>query len=741
LKAQDVESDAINERTTGYLNIDEPYNNQWELIRDFMSMLDIRLYYLYKYHMWVGPENGLQNMLGLVVSREEFEYNLSKAAESVVGGELSADEIEEIEAIERYFKIRLQKTKKLKTDIPVMGLIIKFGLDTFEINCLLLGFSILIEKKYEKIFTYLQDDISKKQPTLETVIHIFAKPCDNAADYFQYFAYNSVLFQFLIESGEGEAFFNHKLSLRRSIVEYLLRGGQTNRNSTELFDNNQGIDKMQMGFDAAKRLDSVVSPLAEIGSTNAVIVFMQGQEGSGRRFQVCHEACRQKSKCLFADLKAILGSGENFQESLYDVLCESIFEQAYLCFYHFEVLLDEDMVKEIHIMVSVLNSSIRYLCGTLFILSENEWKETGLSNGFVKVDVILPPADENERLSLWSYYAENLTIGDDISLEEFASKFRFTPGQIKSSVMQAAGLCGIHGKPIDSATLHRCCYAQVVMRLDTLASRVTPAYDWDDLILPREQINSLKDACNHVKYRHKVFHEWGYSRKIAYGTGLSMLFSGPPGTGKTMAAQVVANNLHMEMYKIQLSQIVSKYIGETEKNLRLVFNEAKNANCILFFDETDALFGKRSEVKDAHDRNANIEVAYLLQQMEEYDGVIIMATNLLQNIDAAFMRRINFVIQFPFPDAEIRVEIWNKMLDANVPVSSDVNIDFMARQFQVAGGNIKNIVLQAAFLAAADDSPVTMAHLLKSAVNEQRKSNIIIVKEDLREYADLIFKE
>jgi SpoVK/Ycf46/Vps4 family AAA+-type ATPase len=206
-----------------------------------------------------------------------------------------------------------------------------------------------------------------------------------------------------------------------------------------------------------------------------------------------------------------------------------------------------------------------------------------------------------------------------------------------------------------------------------------------------------------------------------------------------MAAQVVTNQLHMQMYKIQLSQIVSKYIGETEKNLRQVFTEAKNANCILFFDEMDALFGKRSEVKDSHDRHANIETAYLLQQMEEYDGVVLMATNLLQNIDEAFMRRINFVISFPFPDVSTRKRLWQKLLDTPAPKSEDIDYDFLAENFKIAGGNIKNCVLHAAFLAAAENAEISMRHIVSSVVSEQRKNNVVVLREDLKEYADLVF--
>ncbi|MCH5200005.1 MAG: ATP-binding protein [Oscillospiraceae bacterium] len=217
-----------------------------------------------------------------------------------------------------------------------------------------------------------------------------------------------------------------------------------------------------------------------------------------------------------------------------------------------------------------------------------------------------------------------------------------------------------------------------------------------------------------------------------------MLFSGPPGTGKTMAAQVIANRLKMRLYKVCISQVVSKYIGETEKNLSRIFTEAKNADCILFFDETDALFGKRTEVKDSHDRHANIETAYLLQQMEEYDGVILMATNLVQNIDEAFMRRINFVVSFPFPDTETRRLLWKKLLDAKAPVAEDVDIDFLAEGFRLAGGSIKNCVINAAFSAAAEGKPIGMRHLLTGIVTEQQKNGIVVLKEDLRQYADLL---
>ena len=286
--------------------------------------------------------------------------------------------------------------------------------------------------------------------------------------------------------------------------------------------------------------------------------------------------------------------------------------------------------------------------------------------------------------------------------------------------------------------MHRCCYGQEVHKLGKLASQIPPAHNWDDVVLPEEQKRLMRHACGHIRFQHQVYYDWGFDAKISYGRGLSILFAGAPGTGKTMCAQVIANQLDMELYKINLSQIVSKYIGETEKNLRAVFTEAKNAGCILFFDECDALFGKRSEVKDSHDRNANVEVAYLLQQLEEHDGVCILATNLIGNIDAAFMRRITYVVHFPFPDPKAREQIYRRLIPPSAPCEEDIDWEFIAEKFELSGGHIKNIVLSAAFMAAAEGEAISMRHLLRAAVNEMKKNEIVVVREQLREYADLL---
>jgi len=466
------------------------------------------------------------------------------------------------------------------------------------------------------------------------------------------------------------------------------------------------------------------------------LTILKGPEGVGKRFLLKHAMRELEKTCLFVDVRQI---EEDLQQGVRQAMMLAAVTGSGLCFYHVEAVLtgEQPPLPAFEQALSEAPASL----GVIFLLTEETYRASGLADRFIISTFELDVPDEAERARLFAGYMKKFRPEPELSIKELAVKFHFVPGQIKNAVRQAEGLTELGGDAeISAETMHRCCYNQVVHKLDSLAARVAPAYSWEDLILPPDQIRLLQQACAHIRYSMKVYNEWGFGRRVTYGRGLSMLFAGPPGTGKTMGAQVVANQLHMELYKVQIPQVVSKYIGETEKNLRAVFQEAKRSNCILFFDECDAIFGKRSEVKDSHDRYANVETAYLLQQVEEYDGVCILATNLLQNIDAAFMRRISFVIHFPFPDKETRAKLYKNMLPPGVPVADNVDFDFLAEKFEISGGSIKNIVVNAAFLAAAKDAPIGMEELLVAAVNELRKNEIVVVRKDLGEYADLVFK-
>ena len=256
-------------------------------------------------------------------------------------------------------------------------------------------------------------------------------------------------------------------------------------------------------------------------------------------------------------------------------------------------------------------------------------------------------------------------------------------------------------------------------RLDSLAERLEPKATWDDLVLPDEQMALMHQIAGQVRDRHQVYEQWGFSRKMNRGFGISALFAGESGTGKTMAAEVIANDLQLNLYRIDLSAVVSKYIGETEKNLRRVFDAAERGGAILFFDEADALFGKRSEVKDSHDRYANIEINYLLQRMEAFSGLAILATNMKSALDNAFMRRLRCIVNFPFPGVKERKQIWEKALPPQTP-QRDLDFERLAR-LNISGGIIHSIALNAAFLAAQNGQTVTMPLLLSAARVEMRK--------------------
>jgi len=376
----------------------------------------------------------------------------------------------------------------------------------------------------------------------------------------------------------------------------------------------------------------------------------------------------------------------------------------------------------------------------LAILGGNSpWEPADVFRARPFVRVEFPRPAYHERIALWQAALEGTTPeGGEDELLALASKFRFSGGQIRDAAATARNLAlwrGPDGDRVTTADLNTACRLQSNRKLEALARKITPHYAWGDIVLPADRLRQLREICNQVKYRARVYDEWGFDRKLSLGKGLNVLFTGPSGTGKTMAAEIMAGELGLDLYKIDLSTVVSKYIGETEKNLARVFEEAETSNAILFFDEADALFGKRSEVRDSHDRYANIETSYLLQRMEEYDGMAILATNLHKNMDEAFVRRMHFTVEFPFPDALNRERIWEKIWPAETPRDPGLDLDFMARRFEITGGSIRNIALAAAFLAADDGQVVNMGHLIRGTQREYRKMGKVVVDGEFGEYA------
>ena len=337
--------------------------------------------------------------------------------------------------------------------------------------------------------------------------------------------------------------------------------------------------------------------------------------------------------------------------------------------------------------------------GVLFVASRERMRLR--HRAAVTFDVAKPTSEEQQ--ALWR------NVGVNGQVEALVSQFDLSAANIRAAAAQSES----------PEQLWMACRSQSRPRLDNLAQRIDTRASWNDIVLPVPQLAMLREIAAHVRQRAKVYETWGFAQKCARGLGISALFAGASGTGKTLAAEVLADELRLDLYRIDLSQVVSKYIGETEKNLRRVFDAAEEGGAILLFDEADALFGKRSEVKDSHDRYANIEISYLLQRMEAYRGLAILTTNMKNALDPAFLRRIRFVVQFPFPDAAERIEIWRRIFPVQTPVDR-LDMSKLAK-LHVAGGNIRNIALNAAFLAADANEPVRMSHLLRAARTEYAK--------------------
>ncbi|MUT67116.1 AAA family ATPase [Paenibacillus sp. NEAU-GSW1] len=469
------------------------------------------------------------------------------------------------------------------------------------------------------------------------------------------------------------------------------------------------------------------------------VIQLTGPAGGGKKLHVKHVSHALGQPLLIIHGQRLPAAGEALREKLRLLVREAIITGAALAFENTDALWAEESqaAESFKAFRAALSEYAAEGKSPVVFWLNREAKrreQLPLPETAAMLDIALPYPAAVERLFVWKQ-AANGKLADDLQ-SELADKYKFTPGQIQGTMRQAFRLAAMRGGDVPhTGELAEASRTQVQTRLSELADKLTPVRGWDDLVLPDDSFAQLKEACARFRYGETVYGRWGFGRKLPYGRGLSMLFAGPPGTGKTMAAEVMAKELGIELYRIDLSRIVSKYIGETEKNLREMFAEAENSGSILFFDEADSLFGKRTEVKDSHDRYANMEAAYLLQRIEAFDGVSILATNLQQNMDEAFLRRMQVIVQFPFPDAEGRERIFRGLLPEEAPVDAELDLPFLAERIDVAGGHIKNIVLSAAFLAAGEGRPIGMVQMIRAAQQEFKKMGKIVVREQFEPYA------
>jgi SpoVK/Ycf46/Vps4 family AAA+-type ATPase len=309
---------------------------------------------------------------------------------------------------------------------------------------------------------------------------------------------------------------------------------------------------------------------------------------------------------------------------------------------------------------------------------------------------------------------------------------------VRATALRASPVGGHNGNTLSGAAYFRACRMESNQNLLRFGRKIDPSYEWHDVVLPPDTRSQLHEICACVRHKRRVVEGWGFGAKFSVGKGLVVLFAGASGTGKTMCAEIIGGDLQLDVYKIDLSCVVSKYIGETERNLSRIFDEAETSNSILFFDEADALFGKRTEVKDAHDRYANIEINYLLQKLDDYEGIVILATNLRGNLDKAFTRRLNYLVDFPFPNEHDRERIWTRVFPNETPLREDIRLDFLARKFKLAGGNIKNIAVNSAYLAADNGGRVGMEQVILATKREYQKLGRLCSKSEFGPYFNLV---
>ncbi len=374
---------------------------------------------------------------------------------------------------------------------------------------------------------------------------------------------------------------------------------------------------------------------------------------------------------------------------------------------------------------------------SIFIFGNNEMPDELLHEDYMTTPLRLSLPDADERLSIWKELikTEGVKLSEDVSIEAISDTYSFSWARICEVIRMRAHEAHARGEEsVDRAELLSVIFRYNSANFAGLATRVHTAYVWEDMEIAEAQKKRLLVACDRYRLRDRIDEKYGVGKKNAYGNGVSVLMYGAPGTGKTMAAQVVANELGLPLYRVDVSQIFSKYIGETEKNLGVIFEEAKKANVILFFDEADALFAKRTEVGDSNDRYANAETAYLLQKIEEHNGMTILATNLYHNFDSAFVRRITYVVHIDSPDEATRLRLWKNTLPETCRFASDVDFEFLAEGFELSGSNIKSILQTAAYMAGAKDRPINMADVIISLRYELEKLGRIIDSTDFANY-------
>ncbi len=466
-----------------------------------------------------------------------------------------------------------------------------------------------------------------------------------------------------------------------------------------------------------------------------------GDEGSGRKFFIKHFCSHNGFRAISLNCKKLFAYSKDYVDKVLWALTRECILTNSCCV--LEELQYREDTKEI--FFDNMDLAFSKLTGKNVLVFANSKDDINYKEVTKQriTTLTLPTPSNGERLECWRYFSESYELSDECSLEEMTSKFLFTPGKVSSALEHAKSLSMMAKEDkISRDSLFKGCNAQMSSELSQKASRVDAKFGLDDIVMNKDQRETIMHVIEQMTYKKTVYEDWNYTKKYPYGRGITVLLYGAPGTGKSMMAQVLAHELNLELYRVDISKVVDKYVGETEKSLSMIFREAKKCNVVLFFDECDTIFAKRSDDGGSNQSSNNNKTALLLQEMEAYDGVCVLATNYKHNIDPAFFRRMKYVIEFQFPNEDTRQMLWETTVPKTTKLGEDVDFRFIAERFEFAGGNIKNCILNAAFLAAADktaNGEVCMRHYLNAIKYEYVKTGKVFTRSDFEPFADEVF--
>lgn len=656
---------------------------------------------------------------GLYVSDAYADRLLSGAA----GGGLSDDGVPRLAQVEAEADV----AEAHGSEVRLRQLGRTLALDALDVEILLIALAVDLDARFEKLYGYLNDDVSRRRATIGLCLELCGIPAISAEARARFGEQGALVAGGILVVEEGERpFLTRSLRVPDRVAGHLLGDDCVDPLLAPLIVASRGLtaaDSADPGADGrgATALDVPgADSLAAAIRSGAHFLYVRDERGASAR-SLAHAAlrlARVDGRVLSLDLRDTAPSA--VPDIVQSALREALLTDSALVLGPIEALVPAN-TRAVERLAAAGPCVI--LCG------DSRW-DPAWSRSFPLTFEASPQTDAGRSASWAATLNGRLAEGLDVARE--TSQFRLSPEQASRAAELAALRAAAAGTPIGARDLAEACREQNSTGLGRLARRIEPSAGWDRLILPSEQLRQLHEVANRARFRRRVLDEWGLGGSGGGKRGISALFAGPSGTGKTMAAEVLAHELELDLYRVDLASVVDKYIGETEKNLGRIFDEAEGVSGVLLFDEADALFGRRSEVKDSHDRYANIEVAYLLQRMESFDGVAILATNLRANLDEAFTRRLDIIVDFPLPDETARRQIWQCSLSSAVPQADDIDFGKLARAFDISGGDIRNVCLAAAYTAAVEGRALGMADVLQATEREYRKLGRLGFEQSLR---------